>query len=236
MTRSRRTAASIVPKTVLEKKLYVFHQKWLAWFDAEQRARGKTFSEDDYGSDEWKKWSQEYRSGHPRPKIPKALLLDFNERHLGSALGQRLRTGYYRCPKVAVVSGEYGTNTWLIKKHADFGPVAVDIVRKWENSFQAYSSDHTDRPPEIAQEIFDALPNEYGEKAAEEYRQSVERWVANERSIAECEEINALIAKAKEGDQIAAVKLIDQHMQGGTFCGDTEPKIDVFNFENVEPS
>lgn len=242
MTRSRQLAKSrrlksFVPKTALEKKLYVFYKKWNAWFDAEEKSRDKVLSEDECGTDKWSKWSREYLKAHPRPKVPKALRVDFSDSRIGSALGQRLRAGYYRQPKVVAIIGEYGTSALLIKTHADFGPVAVEIIIKWEDSFKDYPPDHTDRPPDIAQEVFDALPSEYGDKVAEEHKKSIERWVANEKSIAEANEINALLAKAKGGDQVAAAKVLYHHStQREFYSGKSDPEIKVLDFENVEPS
>lgn len=228
----------INPKTALEKKLYAFYRNWMNWFNDEYKARDNIFPEDvDFRSEEYVQWSREYAAAHPKPKVPKALRIDFNERALGNYLGNRLYTGYYRQPKAVVVVGEYGSTVWLIKRHADFGPVAIDIITKWEDSLTAYPSEHTERPPDIDQEVFDAFPNDYDENIRAIHERRVEEWGANEQSIAEAEKINLLIEKAKDGDQLAAASLLHDHMSRHDFYdGKPEPRINVLTFENVEPS
>jgi len=232
MKKSWNKIQELSPKTALEKTLYAFYLKWMAWHDGRDKEQDRLFAEDGFGSDEWKKWSRVYDADHPRPKPPKALRIDFGERSLGQSLGNRIKSGYYRRPKVVVVSGEYGTSAWLIKEHSDFGVVAVDIVTKLVDTFKAYPYEHTEKPPCIEKKVFDEVPSPYGDEMAEKYKKAVQEWISREDEIAKANKINEMVERAMKGDQIAAAELVHEKMHDRDFCR-SESKIQVLNFEIV---
>lgn len=237
MKRRQRTAKKFEPKTALERKLYAFYVKWMAWHDAYDKARSVEVSEEDWttGSEKYKEWCRQYDADHPKPPIPNDMRIDFNERTLGGGLFRRLVDGYYRTPKVVVVAGEYGTSTWLIKKHSDFGSVAVDIVKQCEEVFKAYPSKHRPRPPEIDKAVLDGLPEEYREEMVEKSRRELNEWIEHEKSIARCEKINELLERAKKGDHAAAADLVCDKIHDRSYYG-SDPRISVHEFENVKPN
>lgn len=236
MSTALRVIKHIKPKTALEKKLYAFYKKWMKWFNDEYKARDKVFPEDvDFRSEEYTQWSRKYAAAHPKPKIPKALLIDFSDRRLGSSLGARLWSGYYRRPKAVVVSGEYGTSVWLIKKHADFGSVAVELVTKLDTVFVVYPVEHEERPPNIEPSVLDALPAPYRDEVIKKHDEDVASWLRREEGIVKAEKIAKLVEQAKKGDQVAAATLIYDFDRDDCYYGEGS-KIEVVDFENVEPS